>query len=369
MTPLFRHLAWLLLFASGLTLRAQTPDFLSPEVQPGGQVVFRFYAPAAHSVAVQGLRNRKPVAMVRGKDNVWTATVTGLAPDIYSYAFNVDGSVALDPRNRNLTKWITSESRFDLVGTPPPAWAGQAVPHGTLHRHTYTSAAARREASFLVYTPPGYDPRAERTYPVVYVLHGYGDDEAAWSENGRAEVIADNLLARGAMQPAILVLPNGHPRPISLDCDRNYSSDNLAAMQDVVIQELVPLIERDYRASRAPVDRAIVGLSMGGGQSLAIGLGHPELFQWVGGFSVALPIDNFDARFPALLQAARKHDPSPRLLWIAIGKDDSLLPRNQIFTAWLTQNHVPFTWKLTDGGHEWTNWRAYLEEFLGQLFR
>jgi len=369
MKPLRCFLLWLLPLAAALPGRSEIPDFLSPEARPDGQVVFRFYAPAAHAVAVQGLRNHAPVAMVKGKDDVWTTTVAGLAPDMYSYSFNVDGATALDPRNRDIKRWITSESGFEIVGTPPPAWALQAVPHGTLHRHLYTSAVARREAAFLVYTPPGYDPRSDRTYPVVYVLHGYGDDEGAWSENGHAHLIADSLLARGAMKAAILVMPNGHPRPIPTTREKDYSAANLAAMQDAIIQELLPLIERDYRVSRVPAERAIVGLSMGGGQSLTIGLGHPELFQWVGGFSSAAPNEDLDARFAGLLQATKKHEPSPRLLWIAIGKDDFLLKQNQTFTAWLTANNVPFKWKLTDGGHEWTNWRAYLEEFLGQIFR
>ncbi len=358
-----------LAFAGVGTLAAKAPDFVSPEVTTDGQATFRYYAPEARSVSLVGLRRTTPLPLTKGADGVWTVTVSGLAPDIYGYSFDVDGATALDPRNRYAKKWITSESAFELPGAKPPAWALTAVPHGTLHRHTITSAAAGREYSFQIYTPPGYDPRAKQVYPVVYLLHGYGDDETAWAENGRANFIADTLIARGKMKPAIIVMPHGHPIPYPFTRIEEYFGQNLVAMEKVVVGELLPFVEREYRASNKPADRAIVGLSMGGGHSLGIGLTHPELFQWVGAFSAAVPADNLETRFSALLAAAKKKQTSPKLLWIAIGKDDFLLKRNDDFRAWLQQNAVPFTYKQTDGGHEWTCWREYVEDFLQLTFR
>ncbi len=348
---------------------AKAPDFVSPEVTTDGQATFRYYAPEARSVALVGLRRPTPLPLAKGPDGVWTVTVSGLAPDIYGYSFEVDGATALDPRNRATKKWITSENAVELPGATPPAWALTAVPHGTLHRHTVASAAAGREYSFQVYTPPGYDPRAKQVYPVVYLLHGYGDDETAWAENGRANFIADTLIARGKMKSAIIVMPHGHPIPYPLTRNDGYSGQNLVAMEKVVVGELLPFVEREYRASGKPADRAIVGLSMGGGHSLGIGLTHPELFQWVGAFSAAVPAENLEAKFSALLAAAKKKQASPKLLWIAIGKDDFLLKRNDEFRAWLEKNQVPFTYKQTDGGHEWTCWREYIEDFLQLTFR
>jgi enterochelin esterase family protein len=356
-------------FVGSLAIAAKAPDFLSPEVTTDGQATFRFYAPAAHLVALQGLRRTEPLPMTKGPDGVWSVTVSGLAPDIYSYVFDVDGGVALDPKNRYTKKWINSESAFELPGATPPAWALQAVPHGALSRHTFTSATAGREYSVQIYTPPGYDPRASTVYPVVYLLHGYGDDETAWAENGRAHYIADHLIARGAMRPAIIVMPHGHPIPYPFTRLDEYFDQNLVAMEKVVVDELLPFVEHAYRASSKPADRAIVGLSMGGGQSLGIGLAHPELFQWVGAFSAAVPADNLETKFSALVAAAKAKQPSPQLLWIAIGQDDFLLNRNDTFRAWLQQHDVPLTYKLTAGGHEWTNWREYLEDFLQLTFR
>ena len=355
-------------FAATLAFAAKAPDFVSPEITLDGQATFRFYAPAARTVALQGLRRSAPLPMTKGADGVWSVTVSGLPPDIYGYVFDVDGAVALDPKNRYAKKWINSESAFELPGAKPPAWALQAVPHGTLHRHTFTSDVAGREYSVQIYTPPGYDPRSATVYPVVYLLHGYGDDETAWAENGRAHAIADNLIARGKMKPAIIVMPHGHPIPFPLTRLDEYFSQNLVAMEKVVMGELMPFVEREYRVSTKPADRAIVGLSMGGGHSLGIGLPHPELFHWVGAFSAAVPQGNPDTTFAGLAQAAKAKQAGPRLLWIAIGKDDFLLQRNDDFRTWLQQNQVPFTYKLSDGGHEWTVWRAYLEDFLQLTF-
>lgn len=351
------------------SITAQLPVYQSPEVSAADTVVLRYFAPAAKEVSVVGLRKTDPIPMTKGEDGIWSATVSGLAPDIYGYSFNVDGAVTLDPKNRATKKWINSENAVEVPGATPPAWALKAVPHGTIHRHTITSAAAGREYSFQVYTPPGYDARAAATYPVVYLCHGYGDDETAWAENGHANFIADNLIAAGKMKPAVIVMPHGHPIPFPLDRVEEYFVHNLVAMEKVVTGELVPFVEKQYNVGRTAEDRAIVGLSMGGGHSLGIGLPHPELFQWVGAFSSAVPPGDPAANFPALLQAAKDHRRSPRLLWIAIGKDDFLLARNEAFRGWLTENHVAFTYELSDGGHEWTNWRNYLEEFLQLTFR
>ncbi|HLP01995.1 MAG TPA: alpha/beta hydrolase-fold protein, partial [Opitutaceae bacterium] len=238
---------------------------------------------------------------------------------------------------------------------------------GVVHRHTITSATAGREYTFQVYTPPGYDPRAARTYPVVVLFHGYGDDETAWIDNGRAHLIADNLIARGAMKPAVIVMPYGHPIPFPLERVEEYFVENLPAMERTLLDELLPFVEREYRVATASAQRAIVGLSMGGGHALGIGLNHPETFQWVGAFSAAVPPGEPATFFPGAAAAKASHN--PRLLWIAIGRDDFLLQRNESFRSWLAQREAPFTYKLTDGGHEWTNWRNYLAEFLPLLFR
>lgn len=368
MTLLPRLLVMLGVLLVPLTALAAA-DPVSPEIHPDRKVTLRLLAPNARAVALQGV-TKDPQPMTKDADGVWSITVGPLAPEIYSYTFAVDGATVTDPRNRQIKKWIRSESTFEVPGSPPILAASQPVPHGVVHRHVLASRTRQRENALMIYTPPGFDPRADTTYPVVYLLHGFGDDETAWAEVGRANFIADNLIAQGGAVPAIIVMTNGHPVPIPVGVRfPEYSPRNLAAMQQELLSEIVPFVEKHYPVRREAASRAIVGLSMGGGQSLNIGLSHLDTFQWIGGFSSAAPTDELDSTFVKLREAAKKQSGGARLLWIAVGRDDFLLEQNQTFIGWLEANRVPHVWKLTDGGHEWPVWRRYLGEFLPLLFR
>lgn len=357
-------------------------DLVSPEVAAGGSVTFRLHAPRAQEVTVEGLRGLAPQPMQKDATGVWSVTVGPLAPDIYSYNFNVDGAFVTDPLNRSIKKWIFVQSVVEVTGTPAPAWQVQAVPHGVVHRHSYASSVRGGEAPLMVYTPPGYDPKSGARLPVVYLLHGFGDDETLWTEIGRAHAIADNLIAQGRMKPALIVMPFGHPVPRDASAgfrlSNEYRAENFEAMQRDVLETVIPFVEAHYSIDTTPAARAIVGLSMGGGQALGIGLAHPDQFDWVGGFSaaqvggfVAAPTAvDFSARFPELVAPAARAQKAPRLLWLGCGRSDALvLPNLQVFEAWLTTNAIKHTWRVTDGGHEWPLWRQYLEEFLPLLFR
>jgi enterochelin esterase family protein len=170
------------------------------------------------------------------------------------------------------------------------------------------------------------------------------------------------------MKKAVIVMPYGHPVPRQVVRPDSYSDENNAAMERAVLTEILPFVETTYRVSHEPEERAIVGLSMGGGHALGIGLAHPDVFHWVGGFSSSAPSGDLDTKFSPWVRGVKAKKHGPRLLWIGLGREDSLLARNEVFAAWLKQNNVPFTWKLTDGGHEWTLWREYFAEFAQQLF-
>jgi enterochelin esterase family protein len=218
-----------------------------------------------------------------------------------------------------------------------------------------------------IYTPPGYDARGSRLYPVVYLLHGFGDREEAWIDAGHANWIADNLIAQGRIRPVIIVMPYGHPVPVGKRGEiRDYGTLNDDAMAKDLLGTVIPLVEREYRVDAHRGSRAIAGLSMGGGQSLRIGLGNPELFGYVGAFSAAAPERDLDGLFP---DVARHPGSRPAVLWIGVGKDDFLFKRNEAFHQWLQKKGIPHTWVVSDGGHEWPNWRAYLPQFLILAFR
>ena len=347
--------------------RAQQPAVVSPDVLPDGRVTFRILAPKAESVAVQGLRHLPVQPMAKDAAGLWSVTVGPLSPDIYSYTLSIDGATVTDPHDRDIKKYFSSESMFEVPGNPPILASVQAVPHGIVHHQFYASKARGGDAGVWIYTPPGYDPRAPALYPVVYLLHGFGDREEAWIDAGRANTIVDNLIAQSRIRPVIVVMPYGHPVPVETrDYAKDYSKLNTAAMQKDLLGELIPLVERDYRADPRAERRAIVGLSMGGGQSLTIGLGNPAVFRWVGGFSSSAPEGDLEATFADVIR-----DPSarPHLIWIAVGKDDFLLKRNEAFHAWLEKEGIAHTWTVSDGAHEWPVWRSYLPQFLELIFR
>ncbi len=345
------------------------PAHRSPEVSTDGHITFRVLAPKAQAVAVKGLRGLPPQPMTRDAQGLWSVTVGPLAPDLYSYTFDVDGATFTDPLNRRLKEWIAQESLVEVPGSEPQLISLRAVPHGAVHRHLIPSQVRGGAVAFQVYTPPGFDPKA--TCPVVYLLHGFGDEENAWLSPGRANFIADNLIAQKKIGPVVIVMTNGHPVSLPGPAPRrtDYGRDNHDAMEQEVLTVVLPFVEANYSVRRDAEGRAIVGLSMGGGHSLGLGLNHLDKFGWIGGFSSAIVTDGLDTHFAPLLAAVDKKAGLPKLLWIGCGQDDFLLERNKTFIAWLGQKQVPHEWHLTAGGHEWPVWRDYLGQFLQRIFR
>ena len=215
-----------------------------------------------------------------------------------------------------------------------------------------------------VYAPPGYHQEAAARYPVLYLLHGSGDNDSHWTLLGRANVIADNLLADGRAVPMLIVMPDGHAAGRDREREREHGRE---LFEKDLLESVVPLVETTYRVQADPQHRGIVGLSMGGGPSITVGLGHLEQFVWIGAFSAAV-----SGQDPAL--AGLRADPNGanekiKLLWIGIGKDDFLLARNREFVKILDELQVRHTYQETDGRHAWGVWRGYLAEFLPLLFR
>jgi enterochelin esterase family protein len=219
----------------------------------------------------------------------------------------------------------------------------------------------------MVYTPPGYNAKDNTEYPVLYLAHGYGDDETAWTEVGRAHFIADNLISQGKLKPIVIVMPYGHPSKLNLKQppDNYFVQNNLLYEQDLT-EDLLPFIETNFNVRKNADARFIAGLSMGGGHALDTGLQNIELFSSIAAFSAATPqleLEALKAKYPSLagdLPAAN----TLKNLWIPIGDTDFLLDRNDRFTAQLTELGIKHTYVKNKGGHEWKLWREYLPEFL-----
>jgi enterochelin esterase family protein len=342
------------------------PPVISPEIHADRTVTFRLRAPNAALVKMWGDWDGKGNDLTKDASGVWSLTLGPLAPSLYAYSFNVDGLTISDPQNPLLKPMRTPTSSMLLVaGEPPvPLDYRAGVPRGTVHLHDYDSKALGRVRRLRVYTPPGYDAAGARRYPVLYLLHGSGDNESTWTEFGKANVILDNLIAAKKAEPMIIVMTDGHA-VIAQTRDANLK--NTDAFASDLLGDVMPLVESNYRTLADRDHRAIAGLSMGGNQSLLIGLNHRELFSWVGGMSSAIR----EAEQPlATFWAEPNSSKTPlRLLWLRIGRDDFLIKENRAFDALLTERHVPHDYAESAGGHIWPNWRSYLTELAPLLFQ
>jgi enterochelin esterase family protein len=243
------------------------------------------------------------------------------------------------------------------------------IPHGTLHEDAYNSGTLKMERRLCVYTPPGYEQDAERSYPALYLLHGWGNDEKAWVTLGCVNSSLDKLLAQGKAKPMILVMPLGHaefpnipPRP---DGRPPTSSE---ALDGDMFNDMIPFVEGRYRIERSAQSRAIAGLSMGGRQALFIGLNHPEMFKWVAGFSAAIRDRVFDDDYQDISENPQQETKDTRLIWLGCGRDDGCYLANWQFHEWLEARGITHVWHPSAGGHEWPVWRDYLLQILPLLF-
>lgn len=231
-----------------------------------------------------------------------------------------------------------------------------------IHIHHYQSKATGEMRRLHVYTPPNYDNDAAARFPVLYLLPGSGEDDATWTTLGNAQSILDALIVQSKAKPMIVVMPNGHAVPNTPEA----RGRNTEVFRRDLLGDVLPFIEANYRVKPDRLNRAIAGLSMGGGQALTIGLNHPELFVWVGGMSSA--INAPEQTFAAALGNAKATNANYKLLWLAIGKDDVLLKTNQRFDKLLSARGIKHTFNVTEGNHSWLVWRRYLAEFVPLLF-
>lgn len=334
-----------------------------PQVHTDRKVTFYLRAPAAQRVLLEASFLSEPEPMVKDAEGLWSVAVGPLAPEIHEYNFKVDDLAVADPMNPFVKVWRRNARSMVLVpGGPPMFYEEQNVPHGTVHVHRYHSKSLDTTRGLYVYTPPAYETSGPARYSVLYLLHGSGDTEDAWTIVGRANLIADNLLAAGQARPMIIVMPYGHTPSITSDRTRPR---NWQSFESDLIGDVIPFVEHNYRVYSDPEHRAIAGLSMGGGQSLRIGLGHPEMFGWVVAFSSSAPSGE---ELDALLAKPETLNERLRLLWIGCGRKDFLFEANQRFLAALEAKAIRHTAHITDGAHEWRLWRHYLNEVLPLLF-
>jgi len=347
-----------------------------PQLQPDGAIIFSLAMPNAAKVELHLEGAAQPFPMTKKADGVWSVTVPKLAAQYYSYTFNVDGTNVLDPNNVTIKpSFFSTQNVFLVPGQPPMSWEPADVPHGVVHHHHYRSNIVGINSEYYVYTPPNFE--SKKKYPVLYLLHGYSDDPSAWTSMGKANVILDNLIALGKARPMIVVMPLGYgtmdmiTRGWTAWRDPELVIRNFTRFSDALLQEVMPLVKQQYPISDKSQEHAIAGLSMGGAESLLVGLNHTSDFAYVGAFSAGgLGQGNYDPSFPGITaQSGAEIKGKLRVLWIACGTEDGLFPANQKFIAWLKGKGLEPTTIQTPGMHAWMVWRENLTNFASLLFQ
>jgi enterochelin esterase-like enzyme len=349
---------------------AQSDSLQSPEVSSDRHITFRIFAPKASEVTLTGdwLGTTPAPQLSKDERGVWSVTLGPFEPSIYIYSFNVDGMAIPDPVNPRIKlRARTSASLVEVKDDAPAFWEPRDVPHGAVEINWEKSKAIAGETRAIwIYTPPDY-AKTTRRYPVLYLLHGSNDTAAGWTMAGNANFVLDNLLAGSKAQPMIVVMPFGHATPFGVPVPQGGVTND-ALFEDYLLKDVIPTVEARYRVSPGRDNRAIAGLSMGGGQSLRIGLGHLDLFSAVASFSGAVPSD-FETRFAALLRDSKGTNQKVKTLWIGCGRQDSLFGRSRALTELLTKYQLRYIFHPTDGVHNYTVWRKYLAEYAPLLFR
>ena len=342
---------------------------VSPEVQ-NDSVTFRLKADYATVVKLSAswLGYQNIVELTRGECNVWSVTLPAPSPEIYTYNFIVDGTSVNDPSNVLVQRDGTRYLSMLLIDGELSENYKEANQRGSVTHMWYDSEILGINRRLTVYTPYGYEANKKAKYPVLYLLHGAGGDEEAWTSMGRAAQILDNLIEKGLAKPMIVVMPNGNPNQqaavtLNLPTSKmNYRDPaNANAYVRSLCEEIVPFIEKNFRAIPKPESRAIAGLSMGGGHTIAASTLYPQLFDYICPLSAAGNMTVEQAQ--ALKKAGVK------LYWIGCGREDFLFEGSNRLDATLTEAGLEHTYYLNGGGHVWFNWRQYLNIFAQLLFK
>lgn len=404
-----------------LAVGFQTVRAEQPVVNADHSATFTLKVPEARKVVL--VLSGKEYKMERHGD-VFTYTTPPLPSEMYTYYYKWSGKEELDPENSRVTRDIALKMNFFFIeGDVADYYLDKDIPHGHIDKVWYPSTLnGMSQRRMFVYTPPGYtadeaSDSLHESYPVLYLLHGTGGDETSWADYGRACQILDNMIHRHAIQPLIVVMPNGN---VELDAapgespymDKKPSGNNISSwlgkFEKLFVKEIVNYTEKHYRVKADKQHRAIAGLSMGGLHTLFIALNNPDMFDCVGLFSaqttnmldennifkmerfnhnmqrfrnvlaifkdkVARPVSLSDRMKDIGIynhleeKLACQFEHAPRLYYMAIGHDDFLKKMNSEYRAILDKHGYPYTYVETDGDHSWENWRKYLVDFLKRM--
>ncbi len=359
---------------------------ISPEINSDNSVTLRIYAPEAKSLKVTGSWMKgwgSTSDLIRNDTGLFEFSTEPLPSEMYMYNFLVDGVTVLDPANVMIVRdGQRNQNIFMVPGDKAGLYGVNEVSHGSLQKVWYNSPVLGLNRRMYVYTPPGYIQSTDK-YPVLYLLHGGGGDEDAWTSLGRAPQILDNLIASGKAKPMIVVMTNGNPGDAAAPGDAppvkpkpgQEEPFNMGSgkFEESLVKDVIPFIEKNFRVISNKDSRALTGLSMGGIQTMNLAFKYPETFSYFGVMSMGL-VDM--TRFGVTVdEKVRDSDLEKlkksgyKLYWIACGKEDFLFESAMDLKKFLDERNFKYIYRESEGGHTWDNWRMYLSEFTPMLFK
>ena len=383
-----RRFAVALGFAAAALAQQAPRRIVSPEVLSDRRITFRVSAPKATEVILrfsEGGPGSHP--MTKSEDGVWMVTIGPVEPEIYTYSFLIDGAKAIDLVNPIAKIGASIDaSVVDVPSDPPRFDQVQDVPHGSIDILTYPSGVSKTQRGLYVYVPPDYYSQPTRRFPVLYLWHGGGGAEQDWSRDGRAGVILDNLIAQKKAAPMVIVMPNnvpGTPAPGVLATANatpipatGAGGANYPLLKRELIEEIIPFVAMHYRTIENRENRAIAGLSAGGGTTLNVGLASLDTFAWIAEFSSGIfggttGYGQFDIGkvAPDFYKDPAATNKNLKLFYMSCGTEDPRMPFQKRALDDFHSHKINVTFAAFPRAHEWKVWRHSLADLAPRLFR
>jgi enterochelin esterase-like enzyme len=333
-----------------------------PQVLPDGRVLHRVKAPNAQKVQ---LDFGKKYDMVKGADGTWEVTTDSITEGFHYYSLVIDGVSVCDPASETFYGMSRQASGFEMPFKGEDYYAVRNVPHGDVRIVRYYSSVLNTWRRFYLYVPAGYDTNSGEKYPVLYLMHGGGEDERGWATQGKTDLIMDNLIASGKAKKMLIVMPDGNVP------NGGMSGNSLQLFESELKQCVIPFVEQHYRVLADAKNRAIAGLSMGGIQTLHVGIFNPQLFAYMGVFSSGwFKNSGPNEDYEYLKKTVEAFKSNNKLLWLAMGaKEDIAYENCQDMMAKFKALGITYSYSEYPGGHTWPVWRNNLYNFAPLLFK
>jgi enterochelin esterase family protein len=345
-----------------------------PRILPDNRVIFQVNAPQAEKVQID---MGKLFDMVMDEKGIWSVTTDPQVPGFHYYSLVIDGVRVADPASESFYGTGKMSSAIDIPEPGADFYTIKDVPHGDIRHKLYFSKTTGTWRSINIYTPPGYDKSVRKKYPVLYIQHGGGEDERGWAVQGKTDIILDNLIAEGKAIPMLVVIPNGN---VSKPGTRagGYNDEAMAVYKEEITGSIIPFIESNFRVKPGAENRAVAGLSMGGGQAFYTGLRNTDIFTGIGVFSTGLfggisqtGGSSFDVEktIPGILTNSDSFNKKLRLFYISVGEQDPRIEPTKKLVQTFNEKGLRVTFASFPGAHEWQVWRKSLHDFAQKLFK